>query len=241
MAVQVCEMLHRDKLPYMGDLDDEIDAQQKEMGFTFAQEQRNAIKTSLTSPICIISGGPGYGEDLHPAGNSQYLSRGISQCRCCLLCTDRACGAAYGTEHWLCASTAHKALNLQAGEIHELREPETLKADLVLVDEVSMMDMITTWHLFAALPPGCRLILVGDADQLPSVGPGAVLHELLGCGKLPSVILDKVFRQSEGSIVAENAQRIRHGNERLDLGDVFSSGLGRCVTVSTMAGASLHE
>ena len=111
--------------------------------------------------------------------------------------------------------------NLQAGEIHELREPETLKADLVLVDEVSMMDMITTWHLFAALPPGCRLILVGDADQLPSVGPGAVLHELLGCGKLPSVILDKVFRQSEGSIVAENAQRIRHGNERLDLGDDF--------------------
>lgn len=119
------------------------------------------------------------------------------------------------------ASTVHKALNLQAGEIHELREPETLKADLVLVDEVSMMDMITTWHLFAALPPGCRLILVGDADQLPSVGPGAVLHELLGCGKLPSVILDKVFRQSEGSIVAENAQRIRHGNERLDLGDDF--------------------
>lgn len=103
VAVQVCEMLHRDKLPYMGDLDDEIDAQQKEMGFTFAQEQRNAIKTSLTSPICIISGGPGYGEDLHPAGNSQYLSRGISQCRCCLLCTDRACGAAYGTEHWLCS------------------------------------------------------------------------------------------------------------------------------------------
>ena len=53
---------HRDKLPYMGDLDDEIDAQQKEMGFTFAQEQRNAIKTSLTSPICIISGGPGTGK-----------------------------------------------------------------------------------------------------------------------------------------------------------------------------------
>ena len=61
----------------------------------------------------------------------------------------------------------------------------------------------------------------GRCRSTSSVGPGAVLHELLGCGKLPSVILDKVFRQSEGSIVAENAQRIRHGNERLDLGDDF--------------------
>ena len=221
VAVQVCEMLHRDKLPYMGDLDDEIDAQQKEMGFTFAQEQRNAIKTSLTSPICIISGGPGTGKtSIQRAILNIYHAAFPNAAVVCCAPTGRAARRMEQSTGFA-ASTVHKALNLQAGEIHELREPETLKADLVLVDEVSMMDMITTWHLFAALPPGCRLILVGDADQLPSVGPGAVLHELLGCGKLPSVILDKVFRQSEGSIVAENAQRIRHGNERLDLGDDF--------------------
>lgn len=221
VAVQVCEMLCRDKLPYMGDLDDEIDAQQKEMGFTFAQEQRNAIKTSLTSPICIISGGPGTGKtSIQRAILNIYHAAFPNAAVVCCAPTGRAARRMEQSTGFA-ASTVHKALNLQAGEIHELREPETLKADLVLVDEVSMMDMITTWHLFAALPPGCRLILVGDADQLPSVGPGAVLHELLGCGKLPSVILDKVFRQSEGSIVAENAQRIRHGNERLDLGDDF--------------------
>lgn len=206
---------------YMGDLDDEIDAQQKEMGFTFAQEQRNAIKTSLTSPICIISGGPGTGKtSIQRAILNIYHAAFPNAAVVCCAPTGRAARRMEQSTGFA-ASTVHKALNLQAGEIHELREPETLKADLVLVDEVSMMDMITTWHLFAALPPGCRLILVGDADQLPSVGPGAVLHELLGCGKLPSVILDKVFRQSEGSIVAENAQRIRHGNERLDLGDDF--------------------
>ena len=83
------------------------------------------------------------------------------------------------------------------------------------------MDMVTTWCLFNALPPNCRLILVGDADQLPSVGPGAVLNELLASGRLPAVILDKVFRQSEGSLVAENAQRIRHGVSELDFGDDF--------------------
>ena len=113
------------------------------------------------------------------------------------------------------ASTIHKALNLTAGELHKLRELQLLEADLVLVDEVSMMDMVTTWCLFNALPPNCRLILVGDADQLPSVGPGAVLNELLASGRLPAVILDKVFRQSEGSLVAENAQRIRHGVSEL--------------------------
>ena len=119
------------------------------------------------------------------------------------------------------ASTIHKALNLTAGELHKLRELQLLEADLVLVDEVSMMDMVTTWCLFNALPPNCRLILVGDADQLPSVGPGAVLNELLASGRLPAVILDKVFRQSEGSLVAENAQRIRHGVSELDSGDDF--------------------
>ena len=119
------------------------------------------------------------------------------------------------------ASTIHKVLNLTAGEVHELKDIDLLEADLVLVDEVSMMDMLTTWYLFNALPPSCRLILVGDADQLPSVGPGAVLNELLACGQLPAVILDKVFRQSEGSLVAENAQRIRHGVSDLEFGDDF--------------------
>ena len=75
--------------------------------------------------------------------------------------------------------------------------PEQVDADLVLVDEISMLDMAMTWYLFHALPPMCRLVLVGDADQLPSVGPGAVLSEMLRCGRIPMVMLDKVFRQSE--------------------------------------------
>ena len=72
-----------------------------------------------------------------------------------------------------------------------------------------------TWYLFHALPPMCQLVLVGDADQLPSVGPGAVLSELLRCGRIPMVMLDKVFRQSEGSMIAENARHIRHGDTDL--------------------------
>lgn len=100
------------------------------------------------------------------------------------------------------ATTAHKALNLTGGGLRRLEMPEPLDADLLLCDEVSMMDMLLTWNLFHALPLNCRLILVGDVDQLPSVGPGAVLRELIASRALPVIKLDKVFppigRQSCG-------------------------------------------
>ena len=217
----ICDMLHRDRLPYMGDLDDEIDGQQTEMGFTFAEEQRHAIRTALTSPICIISGGPGTGKtSIQRAILNIYKKSFPDSNVVCCAPTGRAARRMEQSTGYP-ASTIHKVLNLTAGEVHELKDIDLLEADLVLVDEVSMMDMLTTWYLFNALPPSCRLILVGDADQLPSVGPGAVLNELLACGQLPAVILDKVFRQSEGSLVAENAQRIRHGVTDLEFGDDF--------------------
>ena len=221
VATWICDMLHRDSLPYMGDLDDEIDGQQTEMGFTFAEEQRHAIRTALTSPICIISGGPGTGKtSIQRAILNIYKKAFPDSDVVCCAPTGRAARRMEQSTGYP-ASTIHKVLNLTAGEVHELKDIDLLEADLVLVDEVSMMDMLTTWYLFNALPPSCRLILVGDADQLSSVGPGAVLNELLACGKLPAVILDKVFRQSEGSLVAENAQRIRHGVSDLEFGDDF--------------------
>ena len=96
------------------------------------------------------------------------------------------------------ASTVHKALGLMNSDFKDQEPPEILNADLVLVDEVSMLDMMLAWYLFRALPLGCRLILTGDADQLPSVRPSAVLSELLASGMVPQVRLDKVFRQNEG-------------------------------------------
>ncbi len=221
VATWICDMLHRVSLPYMGDLDDEIDGQQTEMGFTFAEEQRHAIRTALISPICIISGGPGTGKtSIQRAILNIYKKAFPDSNVVCCAPTGRAARRMEQSTGYP-ASTIHKVLNLTAGEVHELKDIDLLEADLVLVDEVSMMDMLTTWYLFNALPPSCRLILVGDADQLPSVGPGAVLNELLACGQLPAVILDKVFRQSEGSLVAENAQRIRHGVTDLEFGDDF--------------------
>ena len=221
VAGRLCNMLKCNRLPYMGELDDEIDEQQAEVGFNFADEQRHAIRTALTSPICIISGGPGTGKTSIQRAILNIFKNAFpdSHVVCCAP-TGRAARRMEQSTGYP-ASTIHKVLNLTAGEVHELKTVEMLDADLVLVDEVSMMDMVTAWCLFNALPPGCRLILVGDADQLPSVGPGAVLNELLSCGRIPAVILDKVFRQSEGSLIAENAQRIRHGLSNLEFGADF--------------------
>ena len=119
------------------------------------------------------------------------------------------------------ASTVHKALGLYTGEDGSFGADEKLSADLVIADESSMLDIYVAGSLFQSLKEECRLVIVGDADQLPSVGPGAVLSELIASGCIPVVKLDRVFRQKEGSRIAENAKRIRHGETKLDYGEDF--------------------
>lgn len=217
----VREMLQRDGLPYMGDLDDEIDHQQKEMGFILAAEQRQAIKTALTSPLCIISGGPGTGKTSIQRVFLNIYHKAFPDAKIvCCAPTGRAARRMEESTGFP-ACTVHKAMNLNANETTRLELPEPIDADMVVVDEVSMLDMALTWYLFHALPPMCRLVLVGDADQLPSVGPGAVLSELIRSGRIPMTMLDKVFRQSDGSPIAENALRIRHGGTELIFNNDF--------------------
>ena len=119
------------------------------------------------------------------------------------------------------ASTVHKALGLVAWDGGYFGSVEELNADLILADEVSMLDNNLAMHLFEAVPNSSQLILIGDADQLPSVGPGAVLSELLASGRIPVVKLDRVFRQNAGSRIAVNAKLIRHGNLSLEYGPDF--------------------
>ena len=119
------------------------------------------------------------------------------------------------------ASTVHRALGLMANEDGQYGDPEMLEADLVLVDEVSMLDVYLAEKLFRSVADKSRLILVGDSDQLPSVGPGAVLKEIIASGLVPVVRLDQVFRQKNGSRIAANAKLIRHGNLSLEYGPDF--------------------
>jgi exodeoxyribonuclease V alpha subunit len=119
------------------------------------------------------------------------------------------------------STTVHRALGLIANEDGHYGDPETLEADLVLVDEVSMLDVYLAEKLLRSVPATARLILVGDSDQLPSVGPGAVLKEIIASNLVPVVRLDQVFRQKNGSRIAANAKLIRHGNLSLEYGPDF--------------------
>ena len=184
-------------------------------------QQRKAVLTAVRSPLSIITGGPGTGKTLTQRAllalyKKLYLNHTV---QCCAP-TGRAARRmeeSTGVE----ATTIHKALKLMAGEDGSYSEPEPLDADLVLVDEASMLDIYLAENLFRSLKPGCQVVLVGDADQLPSVGPGAVLRELLSCGQIPVVRLTKIYRQNAGSPIAINAALIRAGNLHLEYGPDF--------------------
>src|SRR5258708_20682780 len=108
---------------------------------------------------------------------------------------------------------------------YQRNEENPLPYQFVIVDEVSMIDILLFYHLLKALPPGAHLLLVGDADQLPSVGPGNVLRDLLRSGAIPSLVLTQLFRQAKQSQIVVNAHRINAGQmpslKREPTGDFF--------------------
>lgn len=214
------QMRHRKTSSYT-DLDSEIDMEERSQKVKFADEQRRAIKMALTEGLLLITGGPGTGKTLiQRAILNIYSRKNPGKEICCCAPTGRAARRMEQSTGFS-ASTVHKALGLLAGEDGDYGEPESLEADLLLIDEVSMLDIYLAGHLFDSIKYGAQVILIGDADQLPSVGPGAVLSEMIASGCIPVVKLDKVFRQNAGSRIAMNAKLIRHGNLSLEYGDDF--------------------
>ena len=203
------------------DLDQEIDAEERALRVRFAPEQREAVKMALTHTLSIITGGPGTGKTMIQRAILDIYKR--KHPRNNIICCAPTGRAARRMEQSTGepSSTVHKALGLLAFDGGYFGGVETLEADLILADEVSMLDNHLALHLFKAVPGSSQLILIGDADQLPSVGPGAVLSELLASGLIPVVRLDRVFRQSAGSRIAVNAKLIRHGTLSLEYGPDF--------------------
>lgn len=203
------------------DLNTELDTVESNLGLKLAIEQRNAVKTALTNGLSIITGGPGTGKTMiQRAILDIYRRQNPDKKICCCAPTGRAARrmtqvAGFG------ASTIHRALGLMADEDGAYDEPKELDADLLLVDEVSMLDVYLAGSLLGAVKKGAQVVFIGDADQLPSVGPGAVLSEMIASECVPVIRLDKVFRQSSGSRIATNAKLIRHGNLGLEYGDDF--------------------
>lgn len=221
LAESICNHLaNAAKYNYIN-IDSELDREEELLGITFAPEQREAVKTALSNSLSIITGGPGTGKTMIQKAILDIYKRANPNAEiCCCAPTGRAARRMEESTGYASA-TVHRTLNLLAGDDGYFNEPTDIKANLVLVDEVSMLDIYLAGKLFDAISDKCQLILVGDADQLPSVGPGAVLSEMISSEAIPVIRLDRVFRQNSGSKIATNAKNIRHGNVKLEYGADF--------------------
>ena len=183
-------------------------------GVKLADRQREALEKALEAGVLVLTGGPGTGKTTTINALLELFRRFHLEV---LLAapTGRAAkrmAEATGKE----AKTIHRLLEFSRAEgegFHfKKNEDNPLKAHVVIVDEVSMVDILLMYNLLKALPGGCKLILVGDVDQLPSVGPGNVLRDIIASGKIPVTRLETIFRQARGSSIIVNAHRINAGD-----------------------------
>ena len=183
---------------------------EQQTGRTLAASQRAAVAQVLTGKVTVITGGPGVGKTTIVTSILQALRAKRMRV---LLCapTGRAAkrlSEATGLE----AKTIHRLLEFDPkgmGFLHNATNP--LAADLVVIDEVSMVDVVLMAQLLRAIPAQAAVLLVGDVDQLPSVGPGAVLADIIASGRIPTVTLTEIFRQAASSQIIVNAHRINRG------------------------------
>lgn len=213
--VGVCEQVKRlqaHDATWMKEIDIEnaIPWVERKTGLKLSNTQQEAIRVGLQNKIVIITGGPGVGKTT--LVNSllkiiQVKTRNI------ILCAPTGRAAKRLSESTgLEAKTLHRLLEFDPGQ-HSFKRNESyrLEADLIVVDEMSMVDISMMHHLIKAIPDSAALMLVGDVDQLPSVGPGAVLANLIDSQSLPVVRLTEIFRQAKASQIIVNAHRVNRG------------------------------
>ena len=213
IASRIAEMSREELLPPDG-LELLLKKIQREQGITYAPQQKQAVELAASKQVMLLTGGPGTGKTTCLRGVlALFEAMGLETALAAP--TGRAAkrlGELCGTE----ASTIHRLLETgfdpHSGKLvftHDSYDP--LNVDAVIVDETSMVDIVLMSALLDALPGGCRLVLVGDPDQLPSVGPGNLFSDLIRSEVVPTVRLTEIFRQAAQSAIIRNAHMVNHG------------------------------
>jgi exodeoxyribonuclease V alpha subunit len=191
-------------------LQDLINRVQQQLGLTLAPEQAQAVAAAMTDKVLVITGGPGTGKTTIVSCILD-LYQGLGARVMLMAPTGRAAKRLSETTG-MTATTIHRALEFSPQTGGFRRGPaEPLKAEVVVVDETSMVDIYLMYHLLRAVPANARLILVGDAHQLPAVGPGNILKDLIDSQVVKVARLTQIYRQAKESLIVVNAHRINQG------------------------------
>lgn len=201
-------------------IDNLIAEAQKELGILLAEKQVEAVKKAFRHLVSIITGGPGTGKTTVQKV-ILYVNEKLGGKHVLLTApTGRASRRMSESTGYPDAMTMHSAMGLNSEEDCE-SVCEQFEEGLILADEFTMSDMRLSWEFFRRIRKGARLIIIGDVNQLPSVGPGNVFRELVTCGVIPVTVLNMVFRQAENSRIAVNAHKMLDNNAQLDYGEEF--------------------
>jgi len=197
---------------------------QQKTGVELADAQRMAVQTALTSKISVITGGPGVGKTT--IVNSIVKILQAKKGKVLLAAPTGRAAKRMSEATGAPAQTIHRLLRYGQREGgFSLNERRQLQGDMVIIDETSMLDIPLAHHLLKAIPSTASVVFVGDVDQLPSVGPGNFLRDLIDCDRVPVVRLTEIFRQARNSFIITNAHRVNEGQmpvlDARDEGDFF--------------------
>lgn len=210
------ERLMKTRIPFaLPDPERQILTEEERIGIQFSPAQKKALALGLSQKTLVITGGPGTGKttiirtlvDIFKNHKFTFLLAAPTGRASKRLAESTGCEA----------KTIHRLLEYNPKfNVFNRNESNPLETDAVIIDEASMIDILLMYHLMEAIPPHAVFILIGDMDQLPSVGPGKVLRDIIHSDAIPFIRLDTIFRQAEGSEIILNAHRINKG-ESLDL------------------------
>ena len=216
-AVNVVRLLHS-AYTVPSNIENLIERAEKHLAFTLSPVQREAVVNSFSAPFSVITGGPGTGKTTILKVILEVYKAVKPEANITLCAPTGRAARKMSESTGYSAATLHSVLGFRG---NDYCESGMLNCDLIVVDESSMLDMFLANYLFASIKDGTQVIMVGDVEQLPSVGPGNVLRELIQCGNISVTVLDQIFRQADTSRIVTNAAQIRKGESSLSYGQDF--------------------